>query len=71
MKIYLAGNTAVEERERCLVKFFKARLLSYYYMLPGSGSGCQDKISMDWLKGDYDNMVGGSARGTRKNCHIS
>ena len=54
MKIYLAGNTALEERERDLVKFFRARLLSYYFALPGQ---IQDKISMNWLKGKYDNLV--------------
>jgi hypothetical protein len=36
MKIYLAGNVATIERERKNKTFYRFRLLSYIYIIPGS-----------------------------------
>lgn len=35
MKIYLAGNTAVVEREQKLAELYEQRLCSYFHIVPG------------------------------------
>jgi len=36
VKLYLAGNTAVVQRERVVCKLCNYRLLSYWHILPGA-----------------------------------
>ena len=46
MKIYLAGNVGVIERERRNEKLYNNRLFSYFYILPGE---IEHEV-FEWLK---------------------